>query len=384
MIQTRTIVFRAVVLLCIIASSVFSAQAFYMATPYSVVGNKMMVRAKIGSEVGNFVLDTGAPCTLTDAFAKRAGINGGQTIQFSDSNGMPVTLRVADLRSLILGGVNFMELQAMVLEPGNFMEQMGADGIIGYNLMRQGIVKFDSRQKLFILTDERDSLALNYNYCSELLQNSFVPLIPIRIGAQVDTVMFDSGAESFYEISTRSFARIKSDTASLKVLNHGFGSLSAGAAGIEELSEKWRTLAPVVHIGAAPFRNATSITTDAVDSRIGFPLLDYGDVVIDYADGFFYFMPHDTSLIPNVYEPEWNVVPIAVDNGLVAGIVWDAQSDGIQSGDPIVAINGERIGRVNLQEALTRQLFNLNPQGTPITYLNRRNNQEEQTVMRRQ
>ena len=353
-----------------------------MAVPYTIERQKMMVRAKVGSQVGNFVLDTGAPCTLTNAFAKRAGITGGQLMSFSDSNGLPIRMRVTSLNNLVLGGINFMELQAVVLEPGNIMEQMGADGIIGYNLLRQGIVKFDSRQHLFILTDQRDSLNLDYNYCSELLPNSYVPLIPIRLGTQVDTVMFDSGAESLYEMSTTSYRRMQSDTTSIRVLGHGFGTLSAGAGGIEAQSEKWRLLAPTMYVGAAPFARVTTITTDADDSRIGFPLLYYGDVVIDYEDGFFYFMPHDASHTPDVYEPDWNVVPVFNGQHIVAGIVWNADAAGIQSGDRIVAFGNQRIDQTDMRTATMQGGFNLSPEGTTITYFNARTQREEQVRIR--
>lgn len=375
---------RAAELVLLAAFVFMPSQAFYMAAPYSMEGGKMVVQASIGGHVGKFLLDTGAPCTLTAAFAERAGIQGGQTMRFSDSNGQPVTVRVTMLDRLVLGGFSFMQLQAVVLEAGNIVEQMGADGIIGYNLMRQGIVKFDSRRHLFILTDQRDSLALDYNYCSEMLPDSYVPLFPVRVGTQVDTVMFDSGAESLYEMSAGTYERMKGDTASLCLLAEGRGVLSAGAAGTESSSQKWRLLIPTFHVGAATFSRATTITTDAPDSRIGTPLLRYGDVVLDFTDGFFYFIPCDRTIVPDVYEPEWNVVVTVQEGHLVAGMVWNAEESGIQSGDPIVSIRGQRVGEVELQAALTQNLFNLDPSGTPATYLNRRTGKECDIVLRMQ
>lgn len=374
--------FKAAMLLLLAAFIFAPVNAFYMAAPYTFEGGKMIVHASVGGQTGRFLLDTGAPCTLTASFAKRAGINGGQTMRFSDSNGQNVGAQVTMLPSLKLGGVNFMQLQSVVLEPGNIMEQMGADGIIGYNLMRQGIVKFDSRRRLFILTDERDSLGLDYNYCSELLPGSYAPLIPVRVGTKVDTVMFDSGAESLYEMSTKAFLCNQADTASLKVLGHGHGVLSAGAAGVEDKSEKWRLLIPTFHLGNASFSRVTTITTDAPDSRIGSPLLRYGDVVIDFADGFFYFLPHQPGTVPDAYEPEWNIVITVQGNKLVAGMVWDADGTTIQSGDPIVAIRDQRTGEVDLRTAMTQNLFHIDPAGTPVTYLDRRTGQERTATMR--
>lgn len=374
---------RATMLILLAACFLFPARAaFYMAVPYSLEGGKMVVRASVGGQVGKFLLDTGAPCGLTASFAKRAKISGGETMRFSDSNGQSVSVQVAMLDRLLLGGVSFMQLQAVVLEEGNIVEQMGADGIIGYNLMRQGIVKFDSRRNLFILTDERDSLGLDYNYCSEMLSGSYVPLLPVRVGTKVDTVMFDSGAESLYEMSVATYRRLQSDTTSIRLLGHGTGTLSAGAAGVEQMSEKWRLLIPVFHVGNARFSRATTITTDASDSRIGSPLLRYGDVVIDYADGFFYFLPHDPATTPDAYEPEWNVVVTVQDRRLVAGMVWEETEGGVRSGDAITSINGRRTGETDLRTALTQNLFDLDPSGTPATYLDRRTGQEKEIILK--
>ncbi len=375
---------RAAMLLLFVASLVSPARAFYMAAPYRFEGGKMIVQASIGGQTGKFLLDTGAPCTLTSSFAQRAGVGLGEAMRFSDSNGQMVSVQMTTLSRLVVGGVSFMQLQAVVLEPGNIVEQMGVDGIVGYNLMRQGIVKFDSRRSLFILTDERDSLGLDYNYCTEMLADSYVPLLPVRVGAQVDTVMFDTGAESLYEMSVSSFRRMVADTASLHIVAHGVGILSAGAAGVEQASEKWRVLIPTFSVGAARFARATTITTDAPDSRIGSPLLRFGDVVLDYADGFFYFQPHEPAVVSDVYEPEWNIVVTVMNGQLVAGIVWDDGGSGIRSGDTIVAVRGERVGNVDMRAALTQSLFNFSPDGTPITYRSQTTGEERDAMLRMQ
>ncbi|MBP3227979.1 MAG: clan AA aspartic protease [Bacteroidaceae bacterium] len=368
--------------LLLLLASALPVRAFYMSAPYVMEGGKMYVRATVGGQTGKFLLDTGAPCSLTADFARRAGVSGGQTQRFWDSNGQPVTVRVAMLDRLVLGGFSFMQLQAMVLPEGNPLEMFGVDGIIGVNLMAQGVTKFDGSRRLFILTDERDSLSLDYNYCTEMLLDGGAPMLPVRVGTQVDTVMFDSGADALYEMSASTYRRLAADTASVRLLAQGVGTLSAGAAGVEEMSQKWRLLLPKFYVGAAPFARVTTITTDAPDSRIGSALLGYGDVVLDFEEGFFYFLPRDAASVPDAYTPEWNAVLTVLDGRIVAGMVWDARPDGIQSGDPIVAIGSRRLTEADARAALTTGLPGLDPSGTAVTYLDRRTGQERAAVLR--
>ena len=74
------------------------------------------------------------------------------SVQVQDSNGHLLTTRVAELESLKLDGFTFSCLQAICLEKDNIVENFKIDGIIGYNLMKMGIVKLDGSNHTFTLT----------------------------------------------------------------------------------------------------------------------------------------------------------------------------------------------------------------------------------------
>ena len=167
----------------------------------------------------------------------------------------------------------------MQLPEGNMVEQFGVDGIVGYNLMRQGIVKFDGRNHLFTLTNDTTGLGINLNYSILLTDDPYSTMVPIRVGNVIDTVMFDTGALDFYEMSNRFYERVKTDSTHFHRLASGRGILSLGAAGLEAESLKHRILIPHCHIGNIPFSNLTTTTTDAIDSRIGSNVLLHGDII---------------------------------------------------------------------------------------------------------
>lgn len=367
--------------LLIILSSLWCCAPTYawrMETPYGMDNGKMIVKASINGVEGRFLLDTGAPCSVTYSFAQKAGIQGGQATQVYDSNGNIAQTRIVNLPHLRVGGFNFMQLQAMVLQQGNMVEQFGIDGIVGYNLMRQGIAKFDGREHKFILTNDTTGLGIDLMCGIVMAPDPYSTMVPIRVGNVTDTVMFDTGALDFYEMANKVYARVQTDTTHFQCLASGSGILSMGAAGLETQSLKYRVLIPDCHIGNIPFSNVTTITTDALESRIGSNILLHGDVIIDYAQNLFYYQPHADPTAPiNVYQPEWDVVVTVMSDHLAAGMVWSNAKGDIRSGDRIVAIGDQRINKVDMREATTRGMFNLKPEGTKITYVNARTGKEE-------
>jgi len=359
------------------------AQSFRMETPYEMENGKMLVRACVNGVEGRFLLDTGAPVSFTYTFAQRAGISGGIPQRGYDSNGNVVEMQVVDVPQLQVGGVTFTRLQAMRMEQGNMAEQFGIDGIIGYNLFRQGVLKLDGRHCTAVLCADTASLGADPNCAIVMVPDRFMTLLPVRLGEQRDTVMFDTGASAFYEMSSASYARLHRDTtAHLQMLASGRGTLSMGAAGVEQASEKHRLRVSRFGVGNVPFADVTTVTTDAYNSRMGSELLNYGDVIIDFREGMFYFQPYAPDSVPQMYRPEWDVVVVVEGNHLVAGMVWDNAVGNIRQGDRILAIGDKRIGEVNLHEATTQNLFNLNPNGTRITYLSSVTGKEESMIIR--
>jgi hypothetical protein len=353
-------------------------RAWRMETVYGMENGKMLVRASVNGVEGRFVIDTGAPCSITHTFAQRAGLQGGQTTQVYDSNGNTVRTTIVNLPNLSLGGFSFTRLQAMQLPEGNMIEQFGVDGIVGYNLLRQGIVKFVGRDHRLILTNDTTDLGIDLNYGILLADDPYSTMVPIRVGNVVDTVMFDTGALDFYEMSNRMYTRVQADTTHFRRLASGKGILSMGAAGLEAQSLKHRVLIPQSHIGNIPFANVTTITTDALESRIGSNVLMHGDVIIDYREKMFYFQPFTEVTEPiNVYQPEWDVVITVMGDHLVAGMVWDNAKGDIQSGDRIVAIGSERVDKVDLRQATTQAWAGLKPEGTQITYVSSKTGNEQ-------
>ena len=353
--------------------------------PYVMENGKITINAEVNGHQGRFLVDTGAPCSLTYSFMQRAGIVPFDSVQVQDSNGHLLTTRVAELESLKLNGFTFSRLQAICLEKGNMVENFKIDGIIGYNLMKMGIVKLDGSNHTFTLTSSEKGLGIDSLYAIPLVKDPYLVRIPVRFADnEQDTVMFDSGASSFYAMSATSHRRLsEKKTNSFEQLGKGVGILSLGVSGVEKASVKYRLKIPHFSIGNHSFRNVTTITTYAMDSRIGSGLLNHGNIVINYRKGMFYYIPSVSGEIPDMYQKEWDAVITVIDNYLTVGMVWNTEESPLKGGERIVEIEGKKYNKVDLYKATTTNLLQLPDKEAHIKYIDKETGEIKSTVIRR-
>lgn len=353
--------------------------------PYVMENGKITINAEVNGHQGRFLVDTGAPCSLTYSFMQRAGIVPFDSVQVQDSNGHLLTTRVAELESLKLNGFTFSRLQAICLEKGNMVENFKIDGIIGYNLMKMGIVKLDGSNHTFTLTSSEKGLGIDSLYAIPLVKDPYLVRIPVRFADnEQDTVMFDSGASSFYAMSATSHRRLsEKKTNSFEQLGKGVGILSLGVSGVEKASVKYRLKIPHFSIGNHSFRNVTTITTYAMDSRIGSGLLNHGNIVINYRKGMFYYIPSVSGEIPDMYQKEWDAVITVIDNYLTVGMVWNTEGSPLKGGERIVEIEGKKYDKVDLYKATTTNLLQLPDKEAHIKYIDKETGEIKSTVIRR-
>lgn len=352
------------------------AQRFVARCNYTDEGGKLIVDASINSHAGRFLLDNGAPCAVTAKFAQRAGVAyTGNTVQVYDSNGQMISEDVLLLDSLNFGGVCFTQLAAVSFEKNDVVEQMGLDGLIGYNLLRNGALMIDSRSKMVVLASSSDAyryfhLLSDSDKAVPMTGEKYLTMIPVQVGLSRDTVMLDLGDEKTYTMSTASFQRLRGKDCALKILNEGRGVLSMGAAGVENSAMKWRVLADSMLIGDLRLDSVTTVTTSAPTSRIGSSILNFACLTIDYPNNVCYLQPFSPDSIPVLYKPEWSVVLTCQNNILTAGLVWDANGSTMKGGERVVEVNGKRFdGKIDLHEAITAGILNMPGNTASIRYI---------------
>lgn len=360
---------------------------YQVQVPYNYQAGKIMIEATVNQVKGRFLIDTGAPCCVSYTFAQKASIDvQGQMVSVEDSNGQTSMLPIVSLQTLSLDGkTTFRHLDAMVWDEGNPVEDFGVDGIIGYNLFKQGILGFDSQAHMLMFTNSGEGLdRMAGHFAIPMIADRFLTLLPVQLGEQAcDTVMFDSGAEAFYEVSTKSFQRLEKQPDVMSVLGKGEGVLSLGAAGLEQKTLKHRVCFPQLRLGSLDFQQVTSITTEAADSRLGTGILRYGKVIIDYLQNRFFYIPYHPQESPNLYEKEWDVVITSMNGHLYAGMVWDYAHLPLKGGEQIVEVNGQDTEEVDTIQLLSGGFLQMKGDEAEIVYMDSKGKRQKVTIRRR-
>ena len=208
-------------------------------------------------------------------------------------------------------------------------------------------------------------------------------MIALKVrGVVADTVLFDSGAAGFWDLSEPKYVQLKRQGL-VKQLSRGQGIISFGAAGLEENTVRYRLKADELGIGAARFKDVTAETTMGM-SRIGTDLLYYGKVILDYRKRLFYFIPNQPDAEPDMYRKTWNVEITVMDGYLTAGFIWESAAKDLSGGERIVEVNGKRFGKVDMYKAMTTNLVGLSGDEATIVVIDKKTGKEKRLKIHRE
>ena len=224
---------------------------------------------------------------------------------------------------------------------------------------------------------------LKPEYASPMLSADYTPVIALKVrGVVADTVLFDSGAAGFWDLSEPKYVQLKRQGL-VKQLSRGQGIISFGAAGLEENTVRYRLKADELGIGAARFKDVTAETTMGM-SRIGTDLLYYGKVILDYRKRLFYFIPNQPDAEPDMYRKTWNVEITVMDGYLTAGFIWESAAKDLSGGERIVEVNGKRFGKVDMYKAMTTNLVGLSGDEATIVVIDKKTGKEKRLKIHRE
>ncbi len=345
---------------------------FYAVIPYEELKSKLIIPVEIEGKTYRFLFDTGAPNLIGHALNDQIKTNEINSIQVKDANDSKRPLQVVEIPMLAIGGVFFKNSPAIVNDSSsNFLfDCLEIDGIIGSNLVRNSIVQIDTRKREIKITNNEDKLALKgmKSIDMALSKGQSSPYLWISLkgeGKAKEQVLFDTGAQGFYDLSFQSFQTLNG----LKVFDQvetANGYKGLGLFGVAEPTLHYRVLVPEISLLGATFENIVSISTTAVKSRIGADILKYGKVTLDYKHQKFYFEPFENRV--DLSEELWGLSPTMKESSLVVGLVWeDELAKRVQYGDKILQINEIKVGDMELCDLLIKELPFKNKTNVKIT-----------------
>ena len=331
---------------------------FYQELPYEEINGKIIIDVEIAGHIHKFLLDTGAPFTISDEIATELGVSANKESSLTDAVGNTAPIKITSVKNVKLGNIAFNNVPALI-GTNLLFKCFGVDGCIGSNLLRSTILKFDSKNKRVVITDDASRLSLNEQNSIPMdikKDKQSTPFFILNVGSATGDYYFDTGDNRFMSLSNSYLDVFKMHNA-CAVVATGYGGNSFSENGAENNNVKQRVLFPVISLGTATFKNVKTETIFRKDgsgnNSIGEKLLDYGTVTLDYLHGKLYYEPFsaDTDLT----EKSWPIAPTVSDGKMIIGVVWDKLKDTLKPGLQIIAIDGVSYEQVDVCNLLRQK-----------------------------
>lgn len=321
--------------------------------PYRMEHGKYFV--ELGTPAGprRFVFDTGASHTVVSEHLSRLlGAEAAGETTAADFEGHRMTVRRVRIPYLRMGEADYRGVVADVLPDSSYLFAcLGADGIVGSDLLSRFVVRMPNADSTITLTDDVRTLPeVAGRRACRLAFAGPCPLVPIRVRSgrrsMKTLVKFDTGASGLFYCrydECRSMARRGLLDRVRRTVGHS-GHL--GVTNLSQVGETMRGVAPCAESGGLLFDSLPVVSTRGGFGKLGCAILDRCRVVVDYPGGRFWLLP---SAERSAGFAAWVTnVTVALDGGrLVVGQVWDEGLAGtVAPGDRIV-----RLGTVDVSDA---------------------------------
>jgi predicted aspartyl protease len=196
--------------------------AYFSIVKFENIGGFMIVKATIRGETYRFLLDTGAPNTISKALYEKLKPTILSDEKMMDSNGVLNGTKMVNIEELTFGNIVFNNIPTAVFEDFMLLECLQIDGFIGSNMLRNSIIQISYADETLFLTDDTTRLNLSENHASnmELLDEQSSPYVEIRLRGEIegsDWVQFDTGFKGFYSLTSTGYDSILSKYPILKL-----------------------------------------------------------------------------------------------------------------------------------------------------------------------
>lgn len=314
--------------------------------PFEYVKNKIIITVKVNGVNKRFIFDTGAILSISEELQRSMNYTKLGSVAVDDVNAKTTDTKIVAVKEFEIGKLTFNDIPSVVMDFKNTypINCLNCDGIIGSNVFTNCMVTINLNNKILILTDNLQKLALQNAYQTPITLNKIgKPYLQINVGNDISFEgLFDSGSDKFMSIGDKIFDKaIKKGSATL--LNQGFGITSIGINGIAAAEKKNRVLIKQVKFGNASVNNVITIESEKSKNAFGIQLAEYGTITLDYINKVFYFVPLK-QIQDYKNQKTLGCKDIPEKTFYAIGIVWSntqAEKIGLKTGFQILKINNQ-------------------------------------------
>lgn len=316
-----------------------------------------VVNVEIAGKQYRFLFDTGAGTSISRKLLDEIKPKLMGRVKMGDSEAKSDSMGVYSMPEITLDGVTFKDIPSVFLPDSEIFVNLGLDGVIGSNLIRNSVVRFSSPDKTIMITDDPAKFELDKlkSTTVNLTPEQSLPIIKTFLvdkGYGDVELLFDSGSSDLYNIAQRHLLFFRErGMFNEGTISEGIGSGNYTFFGPAPDVVKYRLRLPELKVANSTLKNVMIVATTNENSRMGAALLNYGNVTIDFINKRFYFEPFLKE--NDLYSREMPVDIVPRGNKFVIGVIWNkALMEKISLGDHVLSING-----VNLEGFDERHVF---------------------------
>ena len=263
-------------------------EEFKVNIPFEYNLGMIILKVNISGEEYDFLLDTGAPNVISKELAQKYGLSNIFERKFGDSQGQTSDLGMIKLDEISIGGINFLNTGAAVadLKQSKEVGCLQIDGLIGSNLMRKAVWKFDYENQIITISNSVESLKISES--SEKIPFftyiTGTPIIDITLNdVKEKNVIVDLGSNGDISLSKKTFDKLV-DTDPNISRTVSFGSSSSGLYGVGATDSIQHALISNISFGDVALKNTVVEFTNESASTIGTNYFKNYDLIINWFD----------------------------------------------------------------------------------------------------
>ncbi|MEO1053008.1 MAG: aspartyl protease family protein [Bacteroidota bacterium] len=326
-------------------------EAYFMRTiPIETQSNLMFTTVTIKGKDYRFLIDTGAPFTLSKELAKEIDFKVRRVSNMGSVNSQRGKAYWGKLKKLEIGELTFSNVNTAVIDYNKvtLLKCFDFDGIIGSNLMGAAAWQIDHDAKVIRITNRVDSLPdIGKSQVLPMKKLSSIkkPGIQVKVNkGNTAFVLFDTGSGDFFDLPYASLLKSERegvlDSRIKYVTARGLGNV--GAFGAEDTTG-YMVKVPEFSVGKEKMENVVFDMSHDDKAKLGVQYLKGRVVTFDFPGNRIFVaqkakphVPHDFSTFGFSIFPHQNKITA---RPIYEGSM--AQAAGLEIGDQIVSINGK-------------------------------------------
>lgn len=211
--------------------------------PIDLRMGKLFIAARVNEQESEFIFDTGSPTILSRRLADTLDLDYVGQNTGVDANGTPVTMDIAVVESIELGGVRFTDVPVLVFDY-SAIDPAGcifSGGVIGSEILPGSAWRIDTENGTLSIAESGDAVETAAATVQARLYDfgyPHAPIIDYRVGEIADKALFDTGSPDQVAL----FARVAGHdsvqaghVAGTVERGQGFEGVSAGGSGDMEV-----------------------------------------------------------------------------------------------------------------------------------------------------